>query len=153
MGQLQTDLSGLIAAVSLAIGVVTCIVGYLERRDTQRKAHTIAMLTRIYESGPIHESHLYFIDLIAKDCPVDSSDAKVIEQVNPLLEYYDFIGSGVDRGLLDRELILVHRGAAMYGTYKCVAEHIAKRRELLGRPNLYRPFEQFVGSIDNPSDY
>lgn len=140
---------------SALTAVILYFLGYCERLRFERRQNTVTLMTKIYESGPLFESQIQFVQWIADGKIFDHDDLDEHEEriIVPMLEYYDFLASASLNNSLDRKIVLTHRGAAMKATFKVVQEYIIKRRLRLGRPQLYAPYEKFVSTVIKEKDF
>jgi hypothetical protein len=143
------SIEGIVAITSVSIVFITFVIGYLERRNSNRRRRTLEfLLTIIVDEGPIQDVNIEFANWI-REGRVFRSD-----KVNPdedrliikLLDFYDLISDTAKRGIIDKEMIIIHLGGRMYSTYEMLMNYIHARREKLDRPMLYMPFENFVNN-------
>ena len=137
----------ILTSASILIALLTFVIGYLERRSSDRRRRTFEFLRVIMEEeGPIHEANLEFAiwirnDRVIEDDNIDAEDDKIIIA---LIDYYDLISDSAMRGVIDQEMVILHLGGRMRSAYKMVAKYIVARRNSLNRPRLYEPFVKFV---------
>jgi hypothetical protein len=128
---------------------ITFTAGYLERRASDRRQRTLDFLLTIIEGkGTIHDAHIEFANWASNsreiaDDKVDSEDDQTIVR---LLDYYDLVADTSMRGVIDKDMIILHLGGRMRSTYRLLERYIAARREKLARPGLYKPLELFVNN-------
>lgn len=61
-----------------------------------------------------------------------------------LLDYYDLVADTAMRGVIDKEMIVLHLGGRMRSTYSILSNYIHHRRKKLNRNGLYLPLENFI---------
>ena len=101
------------------------------------------------EGKTIHQANLNIAlwireNRIIENDEVDPGDDKIIIG---LLDYYDLVADSAVRGIVDREMIVQHLGGRMRSAYHLLEMYIEGRRKKLQRPNLYKPFEEFVANV------
>lgn len=138
----------IITAVSILIVFVTFIAGYLERKRYNRRQRTLEFLQSIIlEDGPIFRANDQ-IALWAGEGRTfvsdDIDDKEAMITIVRILNYFDLIADSAIRGIIDKEMIIVHLGGRMRNTYELLSQYITARRSTLGRPDLYKPYETFV---------
>lgn len=143
----SNSLGDILTSVPILIVLVTFVVGYLERRFSDRRRRTLEFLVAIIEDeGPIHNANIEIAIWISKGRVIENDDIDSDEdkKIMTLIDYYDVISDTAMRGVVDKEMIILHLGGRMRSAYKMVAKYIEARRVTLGRPGLYKPFEDFL---------
>ncbi|MHA2357170.1 MAG: DUF4760 domain-containing protein [Candidatus Heimdallarchaeaceae archaeon] len=141
------SIEGIAAIISVTIVFITFLVGYLERRNSNRRRRTLEfLLTVIVDEGPIQDVNLEFANWISEGRVFKNDEVNPEEDrlIIKLLDFYDLISDTVKRGIIDKEMTILHLGGRMNSTYEMLINYIYTRRERLDRPMLYMPFENFV---------
>ena len=137
----------IVAFLSVIVVLITFVFGYIERRSSDRRQRTLEFLLKVIEGeGPIHEAHLQFA-LWAKNDRVFENDEVTYDEdyiIIKLLDYYDLIADTATRGVIDKEMIILHLGGRMRSTYSILSNYIQHRRRRLNRNGLYLPLEDFI---------
>jgi hypothetical protein len=136
-----------LVATSILVAIMTFSIGYFHRTAANRNELTFNLMLQIIASeGPVHDANLKFAKWIRngkyfKDDDVSAEEDEVIIR---LIDFYDVVSDASLRGIVDKDMIVLHLGGRMRSAYKVIAEYIKARRVKIGRPGLYRPFVKFV---------
>ncbi len=134
-------------AISILVGIVVFIIGYVERCNRDRRRHTFEFFRSIIEEkGPIHEANLQLGVWISNGRRFENDEIELEDYMTivTLLDYYDFVSVTASKNFLDRSTVVLLIGARMSTTYFILADYINARRMKLCRPHLYWSFERFV---------
>ena len=137
----------IITYLSVFVVLITFIFGYMERRSGDRKQRTLDFLLKVIEGeGAIHEAHLELASWVRNSKVFENDDVSPEEDhvIIRLLDYYDLVADSATRGVIDKNMIILHLGGRMRATYTLLSNYITHRRERLARNGLYLPFEKFV---------
>jgi len=136
-----------LTAGSLLIAVVTFAASFLSKRRTDRLTRTLDFVRTIYEhDGPIRQANLELALWLSveKNLDPDSLTEEDEKTLIGLIDYFDLIADSANRGIVDPEMIAIHLGGKMRSVYRQVENYIKSRREMLKRPGIYKPLEDFV---------
>lgn len=132
-------------AASVLIAVVFGVSTVFQVRQTQRRQHTVDLLTNFQSSEALSVADVWMAHRIAQhrqievDIPLDEE-----RHVIAMLDYYDFLSELALRGLVDVSLLLGQRGGAMTRCFGICRGYITNRRGTVA-PDLYSDFEILVG--------
>lgn len=145
----ELQLSDYLTAASVVVAIVVYVFGYRERLIFERRQNTINLLSEIFRDGPVQEGHAQIVRWIVEKKQIESDRLPEQEEklLIPLLEFYDFISDAALNGVIDKELVILHRGGGMRSAHALVKNYIRDRKTTLGRPNVFAPFEQFVDEV------
>jgi len=132
---------------SVIVVLLTFLFGYLERRASDRRQRTLEFLLKIIEGeGTIHEAHLYFAAWIRDNRVIENDEVSQDDDlvIIKLLDFYDLIADTTMKGVIDRQMIILHLGGRMRSAFSLLSNYIQHRRERLNRPRLYMPLETFI---------
>lgn len=137
----------IVTSVSILVVLITFAIGYWERRRSDRRQRTFVFLRAVIEDeGPIHRANLQFATWlkegrIFENDVIESGDYTTIVT---LVDFYDLISDAALRRVIDEEMIISQLGGRMRSAFNMLSVYIHARRNQLGRPGLYMPFENFV---------
>jgi hypothetical protein len=107
------SIEGIAAIISVTIVFITFLVGYLERRNSNRRRRTLEfLLTVIVDEGPIQDVNLEFANWISEGRVFKNDEVNPEEDrlIIKLLDFYDLISDTVKRGIIDKEMTILHLG-------------------------------------------
>jgi hypothetical protein len=131
-------------AASVLVAVVFGAGTVLQLRQSQRRQHTVELMTTFQSSEILSAADVWMARRISAhraievDVPADDE-----RHVIALLDYYEFLSSLALRGLVDIPLLLSLRGGTMTRCFDLCCGYIDDRRANLGA-DLYRSFMVFV---------
>ncbi|MCB1327527.1 MAG: hypothetical protein H7A21_14025 [Spirochaetales bacterium] len=141
------NIESLVTLLSVAAVLITFLFGFMERRSSDRRQRTLEFLLKVIEGeGPIHEAHVKFAGW-ARQARVFENDELLEEEDNiviKLLDYYDLVADTAFRGVIDKNMIVLHLGGRMKSTFDLLENYVHHRRIRLRRKGLYLPLETFV---------
>jgi hypothetical protein len=130
-------------AASVLIAVVFGVATVLQLRQSQRRQHTVELITVFQSSEALATADTWMAARIASHQPVEPDVPPDHERhVITLLDYYEFLSSLALRGLVDVPLLLSLRGGTMTRCYRICRRYVDDRRSNVG-PELYHCFELF----------
>lgn len=141
-------------AASVLVAVVFGVATVLQVRQTQRRQHTIELVTAFQGSEVLAAADTWMASRIASrreveaDIAVDAGGGHLIT----MLDYYEFLAALALRGHVDVRLLLNLRGGAMMRAFDISRTYIEHRRRVVG-PELYRSFEVFVEEFSRRSGH
>jgi hypothetical protein len=144
-----------LVATSILVAIITFSIGYFHRAAANRNELTFNLMLQIIASeGPVHDANLKFAQWIrnGKNFKDDDVSPEEDEVIIRLIDFYDVVSDASIRGIVDKDMIVLHLGGRMRSAYKVVAEYIKARRARIRRPGLYRPFVRFVTEIVDKKD-
>ena len=150
---LSTDVvAAAIAIISIATAVITFLLTTRGNRRHAIRQHTIDVLSIINQDGPVMQSQLVIADWNRRDRKIPDDELSVEEDrvVIAVLDYYDFVSAMGLKGELDVNAIVILLGGRMMQTLDRLRGYIEKRRERLGRHQLYQPYIDFVDKHVRP---
>jgi hypothetical protein len=147
MKSLSRLTSETLVAASILIGIVTFSLGYFHRVAVNRNEMTFNLMLQIIASeSPVHDANIKFAQWIRegktfKDDDVSPQEDDVIIR---LIDFYDVASDAAMRGIVDKDMIVLHLGGRMRSAYQVLALYINARRARIKRPALYHSFVRFV---------
>lgn len=128
-------------AASVIVAVVFGVATVLQLRQSQRRQHTVELITNFQSTETLAAADGWMADRIASGRPV-GADATGIEfhHAMTILDYYEFLSALGARGIIDSRLLLRLRGGTMRRCFDVCGEYIEHRRSKVGT-ELYRNFE------------
>lgn len=131
-------------AASILVAAVFGVATVLQLRQTQRRQHTIGLLTNFQSTESLNAADMWMAQRIATRLPIDddlSPDDR--RHVIAMLDYYEFLASLALRGFIDVPLLVELRCGAMRRSLHICWDYIMRCREEIGA-ELYRSLEIFV---------
>jgi hypothetical protein len=141
-------------AASVLVAVIFGTATVFQQRQTQRRQHTVKMLTSFQSSERLAAADAWMADRIRLARRVDADiDAADEVHVITLLDYYEFLAVLAQRGMVDIPLLLDLRGGAMTRCFRLCRRYILDRRATVW-PGLYSCLEAFAelyaGRVGDP---
>lgn len=132
-------------AASILVAVVFGVGTVLQLRQTQRRQHTVELLTNFQSTEALSAADMWMAQRIASHRQIET-DLPFEEErhVIAMLDYYEFLSSLALRAFVDIPLLLSQRGGTMLRCLEICRDYITDRRATVG-DELYGCFEVFVG--------
>jgi len=147
MRRISRFTSETLVAASILVGIVTFSMGYFHRAAVNRNEMTFNLMLQIIASeSPVHEANIKFAQWVRKGKTFKDDDVSPEEDdvIIRLMDFYDVASDAAMRGIVDKDMIVLHLGGRMRSAYEALAQYIEARRARIHRPGLYRPFVRFV---------
>ena len=133
--------------IVILVAFISFTLAYIDQEKSKKRRRTLDILYAVIEQrGPTFEANLNFAIWINEEIVLldDHVDKEVDKVIITMLDFYDLISDTAIRGVIDKEMIIVHLGGRMRSAYDLMKNYIDRRRVSLGRPNLYSRFQIFV---------
>ena len=131
-------------AASVLVAVVFGVVTIFQQRQSQRRQHTVDLLTEFLSADRISTATAWLADRRITKKPVTGEvTASERSYVIAAFDYYELIAMLALRGLVDVKIVLDLAGASMARDYESCRSYIEHRR-VTGAPDLYREVEVFL---------
>lgn len=131
-------------AASILVAVLFGTVAVFQQRQTQRRQHTVDLLTAFQSADRLAAADEWMSGRITRRAPVGPDVPAADEgHVITMLDYYEFLAVLAQRGLVDVPLVVDLRGSAMTRAYRICESYIADRRARVW-PGLYVCLELFA---------
>jgi hypothetical protein len=136
-------------AASVLVAVVFGVATVLQLRQSQRRQHTVELITSFQSSEVLSAADTWMATRIASHRPIELDVPPGDERyVIIMLDYYVFLSSLALRGLVDVPLLLSLRGGAMARCHDICRAYIEDRRANVGA-DLYLRFSMFVAGYSH----
>lgn len=131
-------------AASVLVAVVFGVTTVLQLRQSQRRQHTVELITGFQNSEVLAAADTWMTTQIGsrRQVAIDIPPADE-RHVIAILDYYEFLSSLAIRGLVDVSLLLSLRGGTMLRCYAVCRTYVEHRRRTVGG-ELYQSFGLFV---------
>ncbi|MBF9131002.1 hypothetical protein I0C86_18845 [Plantactinospora sp. S1510] len=131
-------------AASILVAVVFGAVTVLQQRQSQRRQHTVGLMTAFQSAEGLSTADVWMAGRITSGRAVDADLPPEDERhVIPLLDYYEFLAVLAVRGLVDVPLLLNLRGGTMTRCFDLCREYIEDRRVRAGA-EVYQALEMLA---------
>ncbi|MFC6021101.1 hypothetical protein ACFP2T_33625 [Plantactinospora solaniradicis] len=131
-------------AASILVAVVFGAVTVLQQRQSQRRQHTVGLMTAFQSAERLSTADVWMAGRITSGRTVDADLAPDDERhVIPLLDYYEFLAVLAVRGLVDVPLLLNLRGGTMTRCFDLCRGYIEDRRIRAGA-EVYQALEMLA---------
>lgn len=131
-------------AASVLVAVVFGVATVLQLRQSQRRQHTVELITAFQSSEMLSAADTWMATRISTHRPIEVDVPAGDERyVIAMLDYYEFLSSLALRGLVDVPLLLSLRGGPMTRCRDLCRAYVDDRRASVGG-ELYRSFGLFV---------
>lgn len=131
-------------AASVLVAVVFGVVTIFQQRQSQRRQHTVDLLTEFLSADRISTATAWLADRRITQKPVTKEiSASERSHVIAAFDYYELIATLALRGLVDVRIVVDLAGASMARDYESCRSYIEHRR-VTDAPNLYREIEVFL---------
>ena len=143
----------MVDTISVVVTFLVFSSGILIGTRFRRRSRTFEFITQITITEPmVSESHKIY-NLIAKyqSSKPSIKDLKPEELQTVMIvgSFYEFLGLSILQKLLNREVILLSRYAAMKQVWDIFEDVICERRIELNRKHLFGSFEKAVADFEN----
>ena len=139
---------GFSQAFGIIISLITFVFLFSHNIKKRRRTRALEFITQITITEPmITESHkMYNLLLKYKDKKpsAEELDENELRTVMLVCSFYEFVGLSLLQKLLNQEIILLSRYAAMEQTWNTFEDVIKARRDALDRGFLFGSFEKAV---------
>ncbi|THV37161.1 DUF4760 domain-containing protein [Glycomyces buryatensis] len=131
-------------AASVMVAVVFGATTVLQVRQSQRRQHTVDLITNFQSTETLAAADMWMAERIAAGRPVDA-DVTPDESLHAItiLDYYEFLSMLGARGIIDVRLLLELRGGTMKRCFDTCRGYIEHRQAQVG-DELYRYFETLI---------
>jgi hypothetical protein len=116
-------------AASVLVAVFFGIFTVLQQRQSQRRQHTVELITAFQTAEELCAADRWMAERIAGAEPVGPDlEPAAAGHVMVLLDYYEFLAVLAQRGMVDVPLLMDLRGGAMARCYAICDAYLADRR-------------------------
>lgn len=139
-------------AASVLVAVVFGVVTIFQQRQSQRRQHTIDILTEFLSADRVSAATAWLADRRITKKPVTGEvSASERSHVIAAFDYYELIATLALRGLLDVRIVVDLARPSMARDYEFCQSYIEHRRAA-DAPNLYREIEIFLTRYSLPQE-
>jgi molybdenum-dependent DNA-binding transcriptional regulator ModE len=112
----------------------------------QREAFTAQVMATLLTNGKFSEANALIMRYVENNTLVNAAEInqKDDDLIMSLLSMLEYISINFLSNSMDRNIILRQRKSGLLRTYEVLQRYIVHKRQVWGRPNAYRSFEEVI---------